>query len=195
MTIERYQKLLDDQREAVIHLAEEGNRLRKALMKIKELNDRRPRDATVSDIDDIIDEAMHGDCEKCSENGDPSCPYYGEPDGCNDREYMAREKGTNNEPDPDPKTNKFGVPYHVYRLLLNDGKEVYVDVGVEEEWGDIQPCLPDDCEDWRESVGLGNDSDGHRKIVRVVDEETGESLDPMKWARELVWPYAENYSS
>lgn len=93
MNIERYQELLDDQREAVIHLAEDGNRLRKALMKIKELNDGRPRDATVSEIDDIIDEAMHGDCEKCSENGDPSCPYYGEPDGCNDREYMARHGG------------------------------------------------------------------------------------------------------
>ena len=93
MNIESYQKLLDDQREALIHLAEDGNRLRKALREIRELNGRRPHDAIASEISNIIDEAMHGDCDKCSENGDPSCPYYGEPDGCNDREYLARHGG------------------------------------------------------------------------------------------------------
>lgn len=30
-------------------------------------------------------EAARGDCKKCEEgDGDDSCPYYGEPSGCND---------------------------------------------------------------------------------------------------------------
>lgn len=95
----------------------------------------------------------------------------------------------------EPETNKFGVPYHAYQLVLADGDVLEVDVGIQEEWGSIQPCSPDDCEDWMESVGFGNDMDGHRKIVEVIDDESGESLDPMKWAKELVWPYAEDYSS
>ncbi len=94
MNIESYQKLLDDQREALIHLAEEGNRLRKALVAIKEINDKRPHDAAGYEINDIIEGAMHGDCEKCCEDGDPSCQYYGEPDGCNDRKWRAEHYPT-----------------------------------------------------------------------------------------------------
>ena len=93
MTREKCEKCLDDQREALVRLAEEGNRLRKALQAVKEINDRRPHDALGYEINDIIEGIMHGDCEKCSENGDPSCQYYGEPDGCNDREYLAKRSG------------------------------------------------------------------------------------------------------
>lgn len=32
----------------------------------------------------------HGDCIRCSEEGDPTCPYYGEPDGCNARDIRDK---------------------------------------------------------------------------------------------------------
>ena len=31
-----------------------------------------------------------GDCRKCQDEGDESCPWYGEPDGCNNREACAK---------------------------------------------------------------------------------------------------------
>lgn len=94
MNIERYEKLLDDQREALIHLGEEANHLRKALSAIKEINDRRPHDAAWREINGIIEGTRHGNCEKCCEDGDPSCPYYGEPDGCNDRKWRSEHYPT-----------------------------------------------------------------------------------------------------
>ena len=33
------------------------------------------------------------DCEKCEEEGNPNCPYWGEPNGCNNRELMANVLG------------------------------------------------------------------------------------------------------
>ena len=33
------------------------------------------------------------DCEKCGEEGNPDCPYWGEPNGCNNRELMAKVLG------------------------------------------------------------------------------------------------------
>lgn len=91
--------------------------------------------------------------------------------------------------------NKFGVPYHCYTLLLANGEEVRMDVGYEEDWGDVQECLPDDCDDWIDSVGWGNDEDGHVKIVGVVDDETGKNMDVCEWAKKRVWSYVGNYSS
>ena len=91
--------------------------------------------------------------------------------------------------------NRFGVPYHCYTLSLQDGRKILIDVGCEEDWGDVQGCLPYECEDCENAVGWGNDSDGHIKIVGVVDEETGLNIDVGTWAERLVWPYAENYSS
>jgi hypothetical protein len=41
-----------------------------------------------------IKENTHGNCEKCCEVGDPSCPYYGEPDGCNDRKWQEEHYPT-----------------------------------------------------------------------------------------------------
>ncbi len=91
--------------------------------------------------------------------------------------------------------NKFGVPYHSYTLRLANGDEVRMDVGYEEDWGNVQQCMPDDCDDCFESVGWGNDMDGHLKIVDVVDDETEESLVVHEWAKYCVWCYVDNYSS
>ena len=91
--------------------------------------------------------------------------------------------------------NKYGVPYHCYCLTLADGTEVTMDVGYEEDWGNVQQCLPGDCEDWEDSVGWGNDLDGHIKIVGVIDGATGRSLYVRQWAEQSVWPYVDNYSS
>ena len=91
--------------------------------------------------------------------------------------------------------NKFGVPYHKYRIKLIDGSTREIDVGYEEDWGNIQQCTPDDCDDWEKSVGYGNDEDGHIKIVKVIDLEKCLAIDPMLWAKNFVWKYVENYSS
>ena len=91
--------------------------------------------------------------------------------------------------------NKLGVPYHSYTLRLANGAEVGMDVGYEEDWGNVQQCVPTDCDDWIGSVGWGNDEDGHLKIIGVADDETGESLMVYEWAKCCVWPYADNYTS
>lgn len=93
-----------------------------------------------------------------------------------------------------PDVNGFGVPYHCYTLSLANGKTVSIDVGCEEDWGDIQRCLPWDCEDCEKAVGWGNDSDGHIKIIGVTDEETGKRLNVWRWAKRSVWIYVDNYS-
>lgn len=91
--------------------------------------------------------------------------------------------------------NKYGVPCHMYEITLADGTGRLVDVGYEEDWGNIQEATPDEVRDWEKSrVGWGNDADGHVEIVKVVDRETGDEIDPMKWAKEFVWPYADKYS-
>lgn len=90
--------------------------------------------------------------------------------------------------------NKYGVRYHEYEIFLADGTSRTVDVGCEEDWGDIQEAYPDEVRDWGVSrVGWGNDSDGHIEIVGVTDLETGERLDPMSWANGSVWPLADRY--
>ena len=39
------------------------------------------------------DIVVRPDCEKClREDGNEACPYYGEPDGCNKREWQAEAK-------------------------------------------------------------------------------------------------------
>ena len=90
--------------------------------------------------------------------------------------------------------NKYGVPHHWYSLALADDTTIEMDVGCEEHWGDVQPCLPGDCEDWTTAVGWGNDVDGHVKIIAVSDCDSGEVLEPRKWARDCVWNYVSEYS-
>lgn len=94
-----------------------------------------------------------------------------------------------------PDVNKFGVPAHRYTLSLANGKEVSMDVYYEEDWGHVQQCVPGDCEDFIDSVGWGNDSDGHIKIIGVTDDETGKRLNVRRWAKRSVWIYVDNYSS
>lgn len=91
--------------------------------------------------------------------------------------------------------NKFGVPYHRYELALVNGTSVVMDVGWEEHWGNVQPCMPEDCEGWKTSIGWGNDVDGHVPIVAVTDFETGRTRhDIRRWAESRVWRYVKNYS-
>ena len=91
------------------------------------------------------------------------------------------------------KRNKFGVPYRRCVLRLADGRVVTMDVGCEEDWGNVQPCLPDDCPDWETAVGWGNDADGHVQIVSVVDPETGRVWSPRRWAARCVWRWTTRY--
>ncbi len=89
--------------------------------------------------------------------------------------------------------NKFGVPHQRYLLRLCNGETQIANIGCEEEWGNIQPCTPGDCEDWISSVGWGNAEDGHVKIIMVVDLDTHDYLNVKQWA-EYVWGFVENYS-
>jgi hypothetical protein len=85
--------------------------------------------------------------------------------------------------------NKYGVPYHEYEIQLEDGTTKIIDIGCEEDWGDVQRIFRDNlcCAGW------GNDSDGHIKIIRVFDCESGKELNPLEWAENFVWSYADNY--
>ena len=58
-----------------------------------------------------------------------------------------------------------------YRCVLHfaDNETKEIDLGDESDWGNIQPCITDDCEDWEASIGYGDDADGHKKIVKVTD--------------------------
>lgn len=94
----------------------------------------------------------------------------------------------------DTNLNKFCVPYHAYKLTLENGEVLTMNVGYEEEWGNVQQCFLGDIEHWEEAVGWGNDVDGHIKIVAVVDEETGKSLNVRQWAKNNVWVYENCFS-
>lgn len=91
-------------------------------------------------------------------------------------------------------TNKFGVPFHSYTVFLANGDSVTMEVADEDDWGSVQECSPDDCEDWENSVGWGNDEDGHIKIVKVIDNLTGDEMDVREWATQRVWSYVDCYS-
>lgn len=91
--------------------------------------------------------------------------------------------------------NKYGVPYHCYELTFINGETKYIDIGCEEDWGNIQEMWVDDGYGKLDAcVGWGNDEDGHIQIVKVIDMETNESLNVIDWAEE-VWDYVDNYSS
>lgn len=96
-------------------------------------------------------------------------------------------------------TNKYDVPYHCYTIKLADGTTKFVDIGCEEDWGDIQRMLPtdvfkdDDSSDYYNKVGFGNDSDGHIEIVEVIDTVTDENINVREWG-EYVWSFVDNYS-
>ena len=90
--------------------------------------------------------------------------------------------------------NKYGVPYHEYEIVLNNGESKVIDVGCEEDWGDIQQMFKDDgYSKMCECVGWGNDSDGHIEIINVIDMESGKHIKPIEWAKNYVWCYVDNY--
>ena len=92
-------------------------------------------------------------------------------------------------------TNKFGVPYHGYTLTLKSGREVIMDIGYEEEWGNVQQCFKDGSDGKLvECVGWG-DADEWDEVVNVFDYETKDNLAPLPWAEENVWKWADKYSS
>lgn len=41
----------------------------------------------------ILDRIKLPDCAKCEEDGNPDCPYWGEPNGCNNHELRAKVRG------------------------------------------------------------------------------------------------------
>ncbi len=76
-------------------------------------------------------------------------------------------------PDAELRVRVAKEPYQC-TLHLADGSEVMVDLGDDEDWGDIQDCVPGDCEDWEGALGWGNDEDGHIKIESVTDGDGNE---------------------
>jgi hypothetical protein len=93
------------------------------------------------------------------------------------------------------KPHKFRLAKEPYEctLYLADGTSVDVDLACEEDWGDIQGCLPDDCEDWQNSLGWGNDCDGHIKILKVTDKNDKEI--PMDEFRQDVADFVVYFES
>lgn len=49
-------------------------------------------DEAVANWNRRVDDTPHGDCVKCMDEPDESCPFYGEPDGCNDRELAEKAR-------------------------------------------------------------------------------------------------------
>ena len=92
-------------------------------------------------------------------------------------------------------THKFRLAKEPYECTLHlaDGTSVDVDLACEEDWGDIQGCLPDDCDDWQDSLGWGNDCDGHIKIVKVVGKDDKEI--PMDEFRQDVADFIVYFES
>lgn len=58
-------------------------------------------------------------------------------------------------------------PYQCILHFANNETKA-IDLGDESDWGNIQQCTPDDCDDWEDSIGYGNDVDGHKKIIKVT---------------------------
>ena len=68
-------------------------------------------------------------------------------------------------------------------LHLANRKKVDVDLGLAEDWGDIQDCYPDECRKWP-ALGWGNDADGHVEIVRVTDVD-GDTIPLAEFRRDV----------
>ena len=92
--------------------------------------------------------------------------------------------------------NKYGVPYHSYILTFKNGKEKIFDMAWEEDWGNV-------CSrafytisgriTSKHFLGYGNDEDGYKRIVKVIDEESGKRISLKKFG-EMVNSYVDNYS-
>ena len=90
--------------------------------------------------------------------------------------------------------NEFGVPYHEYTITLKNGEEFTIDIGCEDDWGNIQRCFKYGADGetvW--CVGWG-DAVEWVEIVKVIDDETGKEFIPLEWAKEDVWKWADEYA-
>lgn len=99
----------------------------------------------------------------------------------NDIEFKKKENGQGEIVVHDPIFRNLSIrhatkPYYC-DLHLANGTVKHVDLGDEEDWGNIQQCDSDDCEDWENSIGWGNDEDGHIKIVKVTCDDYGEEVE------------------
>lgn len=94
------------------------------------------------------------------------------------------------------EVNKFGVPYHSYILTFENGDEKIFDMAWEEDWGDVCSkafyTLDGGIAD-KPFLGYGNDEDGYKRIVKVIDEKNGKRISLKKFG-ELVDSYVDNYS-
>lgn len=77
-------------------VAAEFARMKGNMLRLKELwekwDDCGPAEAFVRQLDDLINGrplTFYPDCKSCEDNGNPNCPWYGEPDGCNNRDVRA----------------------------------------------------------------------------------------------------------
>lgn len=90
--------------------------------------------------------------------------------------------------------NRFGVPCHGYALTLKSGKEIIMDIGYEEDWGNVQRCFKDGADGKSEEcVGWG-DADEWEEVTKVFDCESGVDLTPLEWAKDDVWVWADLYA-
>ena len=142
------------------------------------------RKAVADSLNDFPDEAQEGNNLVCSYDNN-NCRNY----GC---VWSIINVPEGNE----GLCNKYGVPVKIYDLHLKSGKIKSIDISNEEEWGDIQQCIPNDCDDWKYSIGYGNDIDGHDKIT-LVTSSVGEcwegNAEVMLWFDTMIAPYASNY--
>ena len=94
------------------------------------------------------------------------------------------------------EVNKFGVPYHSYILTFENGDEKIFDMAWEEDWGDVCSkafyTLDGGIAD-KPFLGYGNDEDGYKRIVKVIDNESGKRISLKKFG-EMVDSYVDNYS-
>lgn len=94
------------------------------------------------------------------------------------------------------KVNKFGVPYHSYILTFKNGDEKIFDMAWEEDWGNVSSqaflTLNGRTTD-KPFLGYGNDEDGYKRIVKVIDNESGKRISLKKFG-EMVDSYFDNYS-
>ena len=74
-------------------------------------------------------------------------------------------------------TVRWATEPYFCNLYLENGDVKHIDLGSSEDWGNIQQCTPDDCKDWENSIGWGNDEDGHIKIKKVTTDVYGEEVE------------------
>ena len=94
------------------------------------------------------------------------------------------------------EVNKYGVPYHSYTITFKNGYEKIFDMEWEEDWGNVCSrafyTLNGRITD-KPFLGYGNDEDGYKRIVKVVDNESGKRISLKKFG-EMVDSYVDYYS-